>query len=514
MDQQKFWEQLIAISNQEWERERLQKLRNSPTPPIQLILETVCGEGYYCFKRSQLNLKRITPSFSLSGNQTIALEMVGGNSAIALLLGSPATGKTHIAYNLANAAIQQQKRVLILSQFPTTLESYQDLPNFPYWVGRESSFDIQQQLNNLKIDYTPHHLLPDQILDQLRTPQKLETWLRRIEKNSPSRETLSQQLETEFPHLTEARRDLLANTLLTHTSLLREQLKLFQLYQNLSDEGRERLIQQTWRERNSPILSAIEDSLQPQHQWLHQTPFDLIIVEDSHYLCWKDLILIAGMGDKLVLLGEEIPQRQTARQRQKISFQDYPYSFHWLSHHHLPCYTHTLSEQYRLHPQLATPIYDLISNSWIQNNYIHRNNLEISLTSHPHLSWWDIRNDNFSSPLLEFLSSLPPQHLSDVGVITFSKTTRNEIQTNIKDIYPQVRVKDITHWVGKESLMIVLCCDISPDTLSPEMINIALTRGKTHLMILGDVSQWRNTKTLFSKLLSHPNLEITRKVTL
>lgn len=503
MDQQQFWKQLIAISNQEWERGRLIQLRNSPTPPIKLILETVCGDGYYSFQRSQLNLKRITPAFPLSGNQTIALEMVGGNSAIALLLGSPATGKTRIAYNLANAAIQQEKRVLVLSQFPATLESYQDLPNFPYWVGRESSSDIQQQLNHPKINYTPPHLLPDQILDQIRTPQKLETWLQRIEKNSPSRETLSHQLETEFSHLTETRRDLLAKTLLTNTGLLREQLKLFQLYQNLSVEGRETVRQQMWK--NNPILSAIENCLQLQHE----TPFDLIIVEDSHHLHWKDLILIAGMGDKLVLFGEDIPQRQTGRQRKKVSFHRYPYSFHWLSHHLLPCYTHTLSQQYRLHPQLATPIYDLISNSWIQNNYIDIDNLD-----HPHLSWWDIRNSNFSSPLLEFLSSLPPQHLSDVGVITFSQTTRDEIQTNIKDIYPQVRVEDITHWVGKESLIIVLCCDISPDTLSPEMINIALTRGKTHLMILGDVSQWRETKTLLSKLLSHPNLEITRKVTL
>jgi len=506
MDQQQFWEQLIAIFNQEWERERLIQLQTSPTPPIQLILETVCGEGYYCFQRSQLNLKRITPSFSLSGNQTIGLEMVGGNSSIALLLGSPATGKTRIAYHLANAAIQQQKRVLILSKFPATLESYQDLPNFPYWVGRESSSDIQQQLNHPKINYTPPHLLPDRILDQIRTPQKLETWLRRIE-TSPSRETLSHQLKTEFPDLTETRRDLLAKTLLTNTGLLREQLKLFQLYQNLSVEGRETVRQQMWKQNT--ILSAIENCLQSQHQWLHQTPFDLVIVEDSHHLHWKDLILIAGMGDKLVLLGEDIPQRQTGRQRKKVSFHRYPYSFHWLSHHLLPCYTHTLSQQYRLHPQLATPIYDLISDSWIQNNYIDIDNLD-----HPHLSWWDIRNDNFSSPLLEFLSSLPPQHLSDVGVITFSETTRNEIQTNIKDIHPEVRVEDITHWVGKESLIIVLCCDISPDTLSPELTNIALTRGKTHLMILGDVSQWRNTKTLLSKLLSHPHLETTRKVTL
>lgn len=513
MDQQKFWENLIATCHQEWERERLIQLQTSPTSPIQLILETVCGERYYCFQRSQLNLKRITSSLPLSGNQKIGLEIAAGNSAIALLLGQPATGKTRIAYNLANAAIQQQKRVLILSQFPATLESYQDLPNFPYWVGRESSFNLQQQLNHLKINYTPPHLLPDRILDQLRIPQKLETWLPRIE-TSPSRETLSQQLETEFPHLTETRRDLLAKTLLTNTGLLREQLKLFQLYQNLSDEGRERLTQKMWRERNNPILSAIENCLQPQQQWLQETRFDLIIVEDSHHLHWKDLILIAGMGDKLVLLGEEIPQRQTGRQRKKVSFHRYPYSFHWLSHHLLPCYTHILSEQYRLHPQLATPIYNLISNRWIQNNYTYIDTLETSLPSHPHLSWWDIRDGNFSSPLLEYLSSLPPQHISDVGVITFSETTRDEIQTNIKDIYPQVRVKDITHWVGKESLMIVLCCDISPDTLSPEKINIGLTRGKTHLMILGDVSQWRETNTLLSKLLSHPNLETTRKVTL
>ncbi|WP_041235249.1 hypothetical protein [Dactylococcopsis salina] len=177
---------------------------------------------------------------------------------------------------------------------------------------------------------------------------------------------MSQQLETEFPHLTETRRDLLAKTLLIHTGLLRKQLKLFQLYQNLSDEGRERL------ERNKPILSAIKNCLQPQQQWLQETRFDLIIVEDSHHLHWKDLILIAGMGDKLVLLGEEIPQRQTGRQRKKVSFHRYPYSFHWLSHHLLPCYTHILSEQYRLHPQLATPIYNLISNSnrWIQNNFL------------------------------------------------------------------------------------------------------------------------------------------------
>ncbi|AFZ49025.1 hypothetical protein [Dactylococcopsis salina] len=38
MDQQQFWEKLIATSDQEWERERLIQLQTSPTSPIKLIL--------------------------------------------------------------------------------------------------------------------------------------------------------------------------------------------------------------------------------------------------------------------------------------------------------------------------------------------------------------------------------------------------------------------------------------------------------------------------------------------
>ena len=365
MNEQEFWlelQQLIyqsdepqEIAQAQWER--LVQLHNSPPLPTQLIIQTICHGAVYLKERSPLNFPAINSNISLSANQHLALEMALSNSAIALIVGSPATGKTRIAKTLADAAINSNKQVLLLTHHQSTLTAYNNLPGYPFWLHQQQDYRNwiieqlhSQHLSQPQMDYLPLHLLPDAELAKLRTPAKLEKWLPII--HNTSQQQLTEFLKPELPDLAIDRVKLLAYRLQQLKPLLQQQLRLSQLYANLSEQGITELVDQLSENPQMPILGTVADFMQPQHQSLWENNFDLVIVEETQYLSWIELILLSGLGKKLILFGDDKLRYYPQSSQRESFFHRFTQCFNWLSQHLLPSYRYQLTEQFRLHAEI------------------------------------------------------------------------------------------------------------------------------------------------------------------
>ncbi|MFO7028561.1 hypothetical protein B9T07_18330 [Limnospira fusiformis CCALA 023] len=499
MNEQQFWSHLDRLLNSKQVsrsmiqaiQQRLSLLHQQLTLPLKLIVETVCGGGVYLRPESGLNFPSITPVYSLSGHQEIALEMGLSNSAIALISGSPATGKTRIAASLAAAAINHEKRILILSYYPTVLDGYEQLPGYPLRLNQSGSHQnsIAEQLRNHhlyqpKMDYLPAYYLPDVELAKLRTPAKLETWLPRIENKSHAE--ISQLLQGEFPHLTPARRDILAIQLQRLTPLLKQQLSLSQLFGSLPETEIGKLAQQLANTPQIPILATAREFFNVANQSLWQTKFDLVIVEESQYLSWDELILLAGLTQKLVLFGDVRDVYIGQRHAKTLTRVD---GFSFLSHYLLPAYSYKLTQQFRLHPEIAVPVYSLISKDWIQT---HTEPIYYNLPSLNHrLVWQDVRQTTEIHNISNWLKNLP-KNREDIGIIATSEREREGLMQE----YPQYFIDTIDNWRGKEKKIVVFCCSGDPKNLTWEQTKIVLTRAKDYLIMVGDFDQWRPNSPL------------------
>lgn len=509
MNEQQFWSELNNLLNSKNDSpstiqaigERLSLLREQLTLPLKLIVETVTNGGVYLTERTGLNFPSITPAYPLNGHQQIALEMALSNSAIALISGPPATGKTRIATNLADAAIRHEKRILILSHNPSVLDAYQQLPGYPCRLNQLESHQnwIAEQLQNHhlsrpEMDYLPASYLPDSELAKLRTPAKLETWLPRIADKSTAE--ISQLLQPEFPDLTPARRDILAIQLRRLTPLLKQQLSLSQLFGSLPERDIQTLATQLANNPQIPILATVREFFEVANQSLWQSKFDLVIVEESQYLSWDELILLAGSGQKLILFGDERHTYISRRNRRMLSRVD---GFTFLSQHLLPAYSYKLTQQFRLHPEIATPVYSLISDTWIQT---HTEPIYRNLPAWNHrLVWQNVTDQTEIEKISEWSANLPPPG-EDIGIIATSERERERL---IREC-PQYFIDTIDNWRGKERKIVFFCCTGNPQNLSWERTKIALTRAKDYLILVGDFDRWRQASPL-------KNLEIPRNRT-
>ncbi|CDM95918.1 MAG: hypothetical protein P5702_05140 [Limnospira sp. PMC 1291.21] len=499
MNEQQFWSHLDRLLNSKQVsrsmiqaiQQRLSQLRNQPTLPLKLIVETVGAGGVYLRPESGLNFPSITPVYSLTGHQEIALEMGLSNSAIALISGPPATGKTRIAASLADAAINHEKRILILSYYPTVLDAYEKLPGYPLRLNQSESHQnsIAEQLRNHhlyqpKMDYLPAYYLPDLELAKLRTPAKLETWLPRIENKSHAE--ISQLLQREFPDLTPARRDIVAIQLQRLTPLLKQQLSLSQLFGSLPETEIEQLAKQLANSPQIPILATAREFFDVANQSLWESKFDLVIVEESQYLSWDELILLAGLTQKLVLFGDETHTYISQRNANTLTRVD---AFSFLSHHLLPAYSYKLTQQFRLHPEIAVPVYSLISNDWIQT---YTEPIYYNLPSLNHrLVWQDVPQTTEIQNISNCLKNLPDNR-EDIGIIATSEGERERL---IQE-YPQYFIDTIDNWRGKERKIVVFCCSGEPQNVKWEQTKIALTRAKDYLIMVGDFERWRPNSPL------------------
>ncbi|MBA3924023.1 MAG: hypothetical protein H0X31_20930 [Nostocaceae cyanobacterium] len=510
MNEQQFWrklQQTIARSDKpeiaQFQSERLVELTANPANPTKLITQTVCNGPIYLTERATLNFPTINPTVSLTANQQLALEMALSNSAIALIVGVPATGKTRIARNLANAAINFSQRVLILTHSKTALNAYSNLPGYPFWLNQQQDYRewiIEQlrsrHLSQPQMDYLPLQLLADTELAKLRTPARLEKWLPIIQTETV--QILTGLLQQAFPDLNTTRVQLLAYRLKQLEPLLQQQLRLSQLYGNLSEQGIAELSDQLAENPQVPIIGTLAEFMLPEYEFLWQTTFDLIIVEEAHYLSCIELILLSGLGQKLALFGDEIPRRYPTSSQS--SFFTCPYSFNWLAQHLLPAYRYQLTEQFRLHPEIAKLVYPVIGDRWVQTLFspIH---YDLPQLRH-RLVWHDVPNQTEGEHIVKFLQSLNPQLSSQIGIITFCPQERDQLQANLRK-FSEILIATVTEWAGLERAISIVSFAGNP-AMTQEDINTALTRGQDYLIFFGNYEHWRQLASPIRTLLAQP----------
>lgn len=523
MNEQEFWRELQQLTyasselseTTQIQGEKLVQIQDSPSLATQLIMKTLCDNAVYLTERSHLNFPSIIPHISLSGNQQIALEMALSNSPIALISGTAATGKSRIANNLAHAAINHCHRVLILTHHTASLTAYHHLTTYPFLLSQSQDYQ-QRIINQLRshnlaqpqMDYLPLHLLPDAELVKLRTPAKLETWLTIITNNTY--QELTELLKPEFPDLPQPRIQLLAYRLKKLEPLLQQQLKLSQIYNDSSEQALQEIINQIMENPQIPILGTVGEFIQPENPYLWGSNFDLIIVDEAHYLSWIELIILSGLCEKLVLFGEEIPKYyHHYRQSKNINsfFTSFPNSFQWLKQHLLPTYVYQLKEQFRIHPEIAELVYPCISNDWVQTQYVNINNL--LLETPKRLFWQDVNHENVEQQIVNFIQNIEnfnPEIIQRIGIITFSLENQDCLKNRLTREYDQIAIDTVEKWYGNEKEIIIVDFAVKFENITVENISTALTRGKEYLFLFGDYDLWKTYKSPIQSLLYQPEL--------
>ncbi len=526
MNIQQFWQELqqsiyqsgeISETTQaQWEK--LVQIHDSPSLPTQLIIETVChGSVYLESALSHLNFPAITPHLSLSGKQQIALEMTLSNSPIAFISGSAATGKTRIANTLIHAAINHHKRILILTHYQASLVNYLHLGTYPFLLSQPQDYQewIINQLRSEylaqpQMDYLPLHLLPDTELAKLRTPAKLETWLSIIENNSHPK--IVELLKLEFPDLAEPRIELLAYRLQQLEPLLKQQLNLSQLYNNLSETGLREIANQLIENPQVPIVGTMSELMQYKNRFLWENNFDLIIVEESQHLSWVELMLLSGLSHKLVLFGEIIPKYRRQLNQKESLFAPSSNCFQWLKQNLFPTYVYELTEQFRLHQKIAELVYPCICDDWIQTQ--SWNTHYYFPETKKRLIWNDISNPKTKENIIQFIQTLDKEIIPQIGIITFSIQDRDDLQKNLSRDYGKIFIGTIAEWVGNEREIIIVNFSNLFEKLTLADVSVVLTRAKDYLFLFGDYDLWRKNNSPFKQFLNQPKLYKERLVIL
>lgn len=301
-----FWSQLQSLlRSPNIAEEHWQYLQNNPSLPLQLIQQTCDRGAVYLAPKTSIAFD-ITSDLALSANQQIALSLAAANNPLMAIRGVPGSGKTRLARVLIKNLIAEQKRILVLTrdrQNPLTARleniafSLFDERDYNTWLTEQIK---QKYLGKLPMDFLPIDLLPDTLLAQLRSPQKLEKWLHILQAD-PALEEILALLAVEFPQVSLPRLNLLAYRLQKLVPLLEQQLWLHQL--SAQSEAVANAIAAEIEQQNAiPIIGTVAEFL--KHQQLWKKTFDCVIVESAESLTWLELVLIAGVTKKLILLGD------------------------------------------------------------------------------------------------------------------------------------------------------------------------------------------------------------------
>ena len=503
----KLLEQSSIIPLEHW-----QYLQNKPSLPLQLIQKTSEEGAVYLAPETPLACSQTT-DISLSINQQIALNLATANNPLMVIQGVPGSGKTRLAQVLIKSLLKQQKRILILTRYPQTKATYQ-IQNIAFSLSDSQDYDAwlteqikREYLGKLPMDFLPLHLLPDALLTQLRSPQKLEKWLHILHEDLSIQEIKS-LLSIEFPQVTTARLNLLAYRLQKLAPLLQQQLWLHQLCEQ-SGATASAICAEIKQQATMPILGTVEEFL--QHQELWKTSFDCVIVESAEHLNWSQLVLIAGVADKLILLGNLPLLSFSHRDR----FTQSP-PLKWLGEFLLPTYRYLLTEQFRLHFTIARAIFDVLYSQWIRT----QPKLDIVTLPQARLQMIDVRGkpiDGVNSwegkRLLKFMSELGVAKAKQIGILAFTEAQKTWLQDNCTS-EDRVFIGSFADWVGKEIEILLISCVGYPEKLTAANNAIALTRASDYLILFGDYQLWSSQPSPIQDLLFQPELQRAREISL
>ncbi|MBE9168939.1 hypothetical protein IQ238_15940 [Pleurocapsales cyanobacterium LEGE 06147] len=496
-------------------------LPNNPSFPLQLIQKTIEQGAVYLTSDTSFSFAGITPHLPLSTSQQLALNLCLSNTPLMVIQGVPSSGKTRLAQVLVRGLIEQQKRILILTHHPETKSAYQTLPVVPFPLSSSQNYDTwlreqlqQQYLGKLPMDFLPVHLLPDSLLKQLRSPQKLEKWLHILQDKHPTGGEINFLLSAEFLQASEARLNLLAYRLQKLVPLLQQQLWLHQQPAQLSQEAAIAITEQIRQQASIPILGTVSEFLQPQYQELRQT-FDCIVVEEAEYLSWEQLFMIAGVAQKLILLGNfplnlSFPNRTNYSQSPPLA---------WLGEFLLPTYRYQLTEQFRLHSTIAKPVFESLYNQRI------RTQPQSDILTLPQLTarlqWQDVRgtpvekeNPWEGKRVLKLMSALGATRSTQMGILAFTDAQRDWLCNHCPPEFSNVSIGSFADWIGKERRMLLVSCVGEPENLTEANLAIALTRASDYLILFGDYQLWSDRVSPMQDLLRQSELQREREVSL
>lgn len=457
--------------------------------PLQAIEKVIEQPPSFIRERANLNLPHCETNFPFRPRQREAIELALSNCPVAIIAGIPGSGKTEITKAVVNTAIKHQRSILIIAPLQSTLEQYQNLPIITLEATTELEYRqrvkdwLKEKLQNPQINFTPVYSFPDILFDSLQ-PDK---WLDLIQQNNEK--NLTQEVKKTFPDISDARCFLLVKQLQKSTNLLAQRERLKQDYQRLSEPALEELTTVTLNSVNFPVVC-----LSQRLNLLPGKSFDLVIVEDSHYLEQATIKTIAKSSKKLVLLGE--------------IWRDSNYFLKKLFNHLSPAYRIEIKENHRLHPDLATKI---IPSLYHYYPYTPINYAFLpSDTQEPNrLIWHDVVN---FQQLIIILSQYLQQN-PDSELLTFSASSCQKIQQKLANYQITYQIKSIENWHGKECSNLLIICDKN-DSKQPNKqdIQLALTRAKNTITILGDKTYYE--KSIFSPFFEQNLFHLKRDLTL
>ena len=282
---------------------------------------------------------------SLGLEQEKALTLCLAASPLMVITGVVGSGKTYLVKVLAETLLKADQKFLLLT---TSVESVT--------IYREGLAIFSQ------IDYLPLGSFPDPLLQKLRSPRKLDKWVNIIER---SPETILSTLKEEFPQESLPRLEILAYHLREIAPLLQEQLSLQQVSEGI-DKSSSLFTLATIEE-----FFSLSDNLTKEYK--------AIIVEDAHTLSLQKISQLARMTDRLILVGDS------------PLFGSRESDFENLYNRLLPNYRYNLSQQYRLHPFLAEPIFKTLYDDYISSVF-QGDRLDLPQLK-SRLIWQDVRTD-------------------------------------------------------------------------------------------------------------------------
>jgi hypothetical protein len=411
--------------------------------------------------------------------QKEAVELALSNAPVVAIAGTPASGKTEIALAALATAIAHEGSTLVIAPFVTTFKRYEHLPLTPLEITSDSDYRqnvktwLTQQVTQPKLDFLPPHWLEDSLFEELQIKRDRQFWLKLLREAESLQkiEKLTQAIAEIFPTIHPKRRELLVYRLSKLETLLEQRERLYQDYTTLSDHALEQILDAALPHIKAPILC-----LSDQLAILGERTFDLVIVEDSHYLDDSRLKVIATHARKIVFLGE-LTERENLFSR--------------LFQNLLPAYRLQLTENHRLHPDLARKIfpalYPLQPTPYTPSSYKHT---PLSQGQH-RLNWLDIKTvEQIPEILQQSLASSPDQQSC---ILTFS----SELYDRLQQI-PKLNIRTVKDWHGRECQKLWIICDKS-ESRPPNLteIRLALTRASDRITIIGD---WEYYQKSFDSL--------------
>ncbi|UCJ12521.1 MAG: hypothetical protein JWS08_01455 [Phormidium sp. PBR-2020] len=423
--------------------------------------------------RTDLNLPTSNSRFPFRKQQSQGLNLALSNSPIAAIAGIPGSGKTEIALAAIATAITYQRSVLIVAPSPSRLQRYADanLPLPPLFLYDEQSPEegvkrwLNEQFKQPKLDFLPIHQLRDSLLEDERIQSQRPFWLSLIQ--SGNQEELRTVVQQTFPEQYPPRQTLLVQKLQTSQRLLQQRNQLHQAYLTLSDHGLTQLAQTTLHSAKIPWLCLSE-----QISRVARRQFDIVIVADSHELEMKPLQAVATSAKKLLLLGE-LADSQSA--------------FVKLFESLFPAYRLELSENHRLHPDLAERIFPVAYDRHPYTPPIHT----YSSRSAERLVWYHTVNfDQLIEEVERQLDALSPRE-NPPGLLTFSISWRDRLRERFSQ--RKLDIHTVDNWRGKACQQLWIIYE--GDELLPreQALRSSLTRARDALVVFGDPSALNNS---------------------